>query len=240
MNILFVHQNFPGQFKHLAPALAKDTRHTVVALTMQAQAAPTWQGVQCVRYAAQRGNTPGIHPWLIDMESKTIRAEAALGAARALKAQGFVPDIIMVDYINLMASYRMKDNSNSYAYVKAIAEELRGVAMEFNCCVIAPTQTNRSGQNASDFELNEVSESHGISMTADVMFGFISTPDLEALGHMRIKMLKNRFGSTGNSFIVLINRAKMQLRDLDSLKDIPLPPRTVNKGKPNTGAIKLD
>lgn len=95
MNILFVHQNFPGQFKHLAPALAKDTRHTVVALTMQAQAAPTWQGVQCVRYAAQRGNTPGIHPWLIDMESKTIRAEAALGAARALKAQGFVPDIII-------------------------------------------------------------------------------------------------------------------------------------------------
>lgn len=95
MNILFVHQNFPGQFKHLAPALAKDTRHTVVALTMQAQAEPLWQGVQCVRYAAQRGNTPGIHPWLIDMESKTIRAEAALGAARALKAQGFVPDIII-------------------------------------------------------------------------------------------------------------------------------------------------
>ena len=95
MNILFVHQNFPGQFKHLAPALAQDTRHTVVALTMQAQAEPLWQGVQCVRYAAQRGNTPGIHPWLIDMESKTIRAEAALGAARALKAQGFVPDIII-------------------------------------------------------------------------------------------------------------------------------------------------
>ena len=95
MNILFVHQNFPAQFRHLAPALAKDPRNTVVALTMQQQAAPTWQGVQCVRYAAQRGNTQGIHPWLIDMESKTIRAEAALGAARALKAQGFVPDIII-------------------------------------------------------------------------------------------------------------------------------------------------
>lgn len=95
MNILFVHQNFPAQFRHLAPALAKDPRNTVVALTMQPQAAPTWQGVQCVRYAAQRGNTPGIHPWLIDMESKTIRAEAALAAARALKAQGFVPDIVI-------------------------------------------------------------------------------------------------------------------------------------------------
>jgi len=95
MNILFVHQNFPGQFKHLAPALAQKSGNTVVALTMQAQVAPTWRGVRCVRYAAQRGNTPGVHPWLLDFESKTIRAQAALGAARALRAQGFVPDIII-------------------------------------------------------------------------------------------------------------------------------------------------
>ena len=156
--------------------------------------------------------------------------------------EGFVPDVIMVDYINLMASYRMKDASNSYAYIKAVAEELRGVAMETDTLIISPTQTNRSGQNASDFELNEVSESHGISMTADVMFGFISTPDLESLGHMRIKMLKNRFGQTGTSFVVAINRAKMQIRDLDTFSapdPAPTGPKGLNKQKSNTGAIKF-
>lgn len=161
---------------------------------------------------------------------------------------GFVPDVIMVDYLNLMASYRMKDASNSYAYIKAVAEELRGVAMESDSLVMAPTQTNRSGQNATDFELNEVSESHGISMTADVMFGFISTPDLEALDHMRIKMLKNRFGQTGTSFLVSINRAKMQLRDLDIVSGSNSPPPApkspvssqLNKSKPtNTQGLKF-
>lgn len=129
----------------------------------------------------------------------------------------FVPDVIMVDYLNLLASYRMKDASNSYSYIKAVAEEIRGIAMEFDCVVIAPTQTNRSGQNASDFELNEVSESHGISMTADVMIGLIATPELEELNQLRMKMLKNRFGQAGVSFLVAINRSKMQLRDLDNL-----------------------
>lgn len=84
--------------------------------------------------------------------------------------------------------------------------------------------------------------SHGISMTADVMFGFISTPDLESLGHMRIKMLKNRFGQTGTSFVVAINRAKMQIRDLDTFTvpdPAPTGPKGLNKQKSNTGAIKF-
>lgn len=136
----------------------------------------------------------------------------------------FVPTVIMVDYLNLMASYRMKDASNSYSYVKAIAEELRGVAMEFDAVTIAPTQTNRSGQNATDFELNEVSESHGISMTADVMFGLISTPELEELGHMRIKILKNRFGQNGGSYVIGVNRSKMKLYDIDGIGNAPQQP----------------
>ncbi|MDR6155129.1 glycosyltransferase involved in cell wall biosynthesis [Acidovorax delafieldii] len=95
MKILFVHQNFPGQFKHLAPALAADPAHTVVALTMQPSAVAQWQGVQMVSYRAQRGSTPGIHPWLIDMETKTIRAEAAMRAAIDLRGRGFHPDVII-------------------------------------------------------------------------------------------------------------------------------------------------
>lgn len=137
--------------------------------------------------------------------------------------QGFVPDVIMVDYLNLMASYRMKDNSNSYQYIKAVAEELRGVAMETNTVAVSPTQTNRNGNGVSDFELNEVSESFGIAMTADMMFGMISTPELDELGHLRLKQLKNRFGDINkpSSFIVSINRAKMQLRDLDVIATPP-------------------
>lgn len=136
----------------------------------------------------------------------------------------WAPDVIMIDYLNLMSSYRMKDNSNSYSYIKAIAEEIRGVAMETNTVVCSPTQTNRTGMGASDFELTEVSESAGIAMTADVMFGMISTPELEELNHIRFKQLKNRFGSitSPTSFVASVNRGKMQIRDLD-----------LGSGKPN-------
>jgi len=132
----------------------------------------------------------------------------------------FKPDVIMVDYLNLVASYRIPMGSSSYAYVKAVAEELRSVAMQFNCVVCAPTQTNRNGQNASDFELNEVSDSHGVSMTADLMFGFISLPELEQLGHMKIKQLKNRYGNlfAPNTFLVGVERPKMTLFDVDTVQ----------------------
>lgn len=94
MQILFIHQNFPGQFKFLAPALAQQG-HRVVAMTMQKTEAPTWQGVQIVRYGAQRGTTPGVHPWVSDFETKTIRGEACFRAALQLKAKGFTPDLII-------------------------------------------------------------------------------------------------------------------------------------------------
>lgn len=164
----------------------------------------------------------------------------------------FVPDVIMIDYLNLMASYRMKDNSNSYQYIKAVTEEIRGIAMQTNTVVMSPTQTNRSGNGASDFELNEVSESFGIAMTADVMIGLISTPELEELGHMRIKQLKNRFGdlSKPNSFVVSVNRSKMQLRDLDvphsstqtytpQAKSNSSGPARLNTSKSSDGSMKF-
>ena len=91
---LFIHQNFPGQFKHLAPALAQQG-HTVVAMTMQKIDARAWQGVQLLPYAAARGTTAGVHPWVADFETKVIRGEACLRAALQLKAQGFVPDVIL-------------------------------------------------------------------------------------------------------------------------------------------------
>ena len=95
MNVLFIHQNFPGQFKFLAPALAADPGHTVVAMTMQKVSASEWQGVKLVPYAASRGTTPNVHPWVSDFETKTIRGEACFRAALKLKAGGFTPDVII-------------------------------------------------------------------------------------------------------------------------------------------------
>jgi glycosyltransferase involved in cell wall biosynthesis len=94
MNILFIHQNFPGQFKFLAPALAAQG-HTVLALTLQNSSASVWQGVRLVPYNTNRGTTPGIHPWVSDFETKVIRGEACFRAALQLRAQGFQPDIII-------------------------------------------------------------------------------------------------------------------------------------------------
>lgn len=94
MRILFVHQNFPGQFRHLAPALV-ERGHEVTAFSMQADAAAHWRGVRVVRYAPQRHSTPEIHPWLADFETKTIRGEAVFRAAMQLKAAGYAPDVIV-------------------------------------------------------------------------------------------------------------------------------------------------
>lgn len=95
MKILFVHQNFPGQFKFLAPALAANSAHQVVAFTMQKNAPDVWQGVRMVPYSAQRGTTQGVHPWVSDFETKTIRGEAAFRAAIQLRDSGFIPDVII-------------------------------------------------------------------------------------------------------------------------------------------------
>ena len=97
MNILFIHQNFPGQFKFLAPALVKQG-HSVHAMSMQKTGATLWQGVQLVHYAAKRGSTPNVHPWVSDFESKTIRAEACFKAALQMKQSGFMPDVIVAHH----------------------------------------------------------------------------------------------------------------------------------------------
>ena len=97
MNILFIHQNFPGQFKFLAPALVSQG-HTVRAMTMQATEAKTWEGVELIRYGANRGTSPNIHPWVSDFETKTIRGEACFRAALKLKAEGMNPDVIIAHH----------------------------------------------------------------------------------------------------------------------------------------------
>ena len=97
MNILFIHQNFPGQFKFLAPALVQQG-HRVLAMTMQKTDAKNWQGVELVHYKAARGTTPNVHPWVSDFETKTIRGEACFRAALAMKAQGFTPDVIVAHH----------------------------------------------------------------------------------------------------------------------------------------------
>ncbi len=97
MNVLFVHQNFPGQFRFLAPALAARGHH-VTATTMRKVESQTWQGVRLVPYTVSRGTTPGIHPWISDFETKTIRAEGCFKAALELKANGFVPDVIVAHH----------------------------------------------------------------------------------------------------------------------------------------------
>lgn len=98
MNILFIHQNFPGQFKHLAPALAADPANTVVALTLQKVQVTEWQKVKLAPYQVGRGSTPNIHPWSSDFESKLIRGEACFRAALRLKEQGFTPDVIIAHH----------------------------------------------------------------------------------------------------------------------------------------------
>ena len=143
----------------------------------------------------------------------------------ALK-KSFRPDIIFIDYLNICASSRYKSNLsvNSYSYIKAIAEELRGLAVEFNVPIVSATQTTRSGFGSSDVELTDTSESFGLPATADLMFALISTEELEQLGQIMVKQLKNRYNDPTiyKRFIVGIDRAKMRLYDCEQTaqKDI--------------------
>ena len=136
----------------------------------------------------------------------------------ALK-KSFRPDIIFIDYLNICASSRYRGNSNinSYTFVKAIAEELRGLAVEFNVPIVSATQTTRSGYGSSDVELTDTSESFGLPATADLMFALISTEELEGLGQILVKQLKNRYNdpTIHKRFIVGIDRAKMRLYDCE-------------------------
>jgi len=133
--------------------------------------------------------------------------------------KNFAPDVIFIDYLNICMSSRLKGgaNVNSYTMVKSIAEELRGLAMEFNVPIMSATQTTRSGYGNSDVELTDTSESFGLPATADFMFALISTEEMEKLGQLMVKQLKNRWGSTDNPkrFIIGIDRSKMQLFDVE-------------------------
>jgi len=136
----------------------------------------------------------------------------------ALK-KSFRPHIIFIDYLNICASSRHKANgaANSYSYIKSIAEELRGLAVEFNVPIVSATQTTRSGYGNSDVELTDTSESFGLPATADLMFALISTEELEGLGQIMVKQLKNRYNdpTVFKRFVVGIDRAKMRLYDVE-------------------------
>jgi replicative DNA helicase len=136
----------------------------------------------------------------------------------ALK-KSFKPDIIFIDYLNICASSRYRQNSsvNSYSFIKAIAEELRGLAVETNLPIVSATQTTRSGYGNSDVDLTDTSESFGLPATADLMFALISTEELEGLNQIMVKQLKNRYNdpTMNKRFVVGIDRAKMRLYDVE-------------------------
>ena len=133
--------------------------------------------------------------------------------------KSFKPDIIFIDYLNICASsrYRTGTNVNSYSYIKAIAEELRGLAVETNVPIVSATQTTRSGFASSDVDLTDTSESFGLPATADLMFALISTEELEALSQIMVKQLKNRYNdpTIHKRVIVGIDRAKMRIYDCE-------------------------
>ena len=133
--------------------------------------------------------------------------------------RGFEPEIIYIDYLNICMSSRLRygANVNSYTYVKAIAEELRGLAVEFNVPIVSATQTTRSGYTNSDVGLEDTSESFGLPATADFMFALISTEQLQDLGQMKVKQLKNRYAdpSMHRGFVIGVDRPKMKLYDVE-------------------------
>ncbi len=168
-------------------------------------------------------------------------ASAHVGHFRSLLSElklkkNFIPDIIFIDYLNICASsrYRSAVNVNSYNYVKAIAEELRGLAVEFDVPIFSATQTTRSGFTSTDPDLTDTSESFGLPATADLMIALISSDELEELGQIMVKQLKNRYNDPtyNKRFVVGIDRPKMRLYDceqeaqddiLDTTVDTPIP-----------------
>ena len=134
--------------------------------------------------------------------------------------KGFVPDVIMVDYLNICASSRIKPGNgvNSYTYVKAIAEELRGLAVEFNVPIWSATQLTRSGYTSTDPGMEDTSESFGLPATADFFFALVVTEQMTQLGQIMVKQLKNRYNdpSLNKRFVLGIDRSKMRLYDVEA------------------------
>ena len=138
--------------------------------------------------------------------------------------KNFVPEMIFIDYLNICASSRMKGMGgaiNSYTYIKAIAEELRGLAVEFDVPIVSATQTTRSGFTSSDPGLEDTSESFGLPATADLMFALISSEELESLGQVMVKQLKNRYNDPNfkKRFVLGIDRSRMRLYDVDNAEE---------------------
>jgi len=183
-------------------------------------------------------NKPMLVSKVEDIAAKTngklIIKEYPTGAAHAghfrallneLKLKkNFVPEMIFIDYLNICASSRMKGMGgaiNSYTYVKAIAEELRGLAVEFDVPIISATQTTRSGYSSSDPGLEDTSESFGLPATADLMFAMVTSEELEALGQVMVKQLKNRYNDPNHKkrFVLGIDRSRMRLYDVDNAEE---------------------
>jgi replicative DNA helicase len=134
--------------------------------------------------------------------------------------KNFKPDIVFIDYLNICASARLKHgaNVNSYSYIKAIAEEIRGLAVEFKVPIVSATQTTRSGFTNTDPGLEDTSESFGLPATADFMFALITSEELEKLNHIMVKQLKNRYNdpTVNKRFVIGVDRAKMKLYDVEA------------------------
>jgi len=169
--------------------------------------------------------TGGMSGSLIIKEYPTATANAnhfrILLDELAIKKK-FVPNIIFIDYLNICASSRIKpgSNTNTYQYVKSIAEELRGMAVEYNVPVFSATQTNRQGYSSTDVGLEDTSESFGLPATADFMFALISTEELDENNQVLVKQLKNRYNDTvaNRKFLLQIDRSKMKLSDVEQVQ----------------------
>ncbi len=156
--------------------------------------------------------------------ASTLHFNALLNELNLKKS--FVPEIIFIDYLNICASSRIKPggNVNSYTYVKSIAEELRGLAVEFEVPIVSATQSNRAGFDNSDIDLNNTSESFGLPATADFMAALISTEQLQDLNQIMVKQLKNRYAdpSQNKRFVIGIDRAKMKLYDVEQSAQVDI------------------
>jgi replicative DNA helicase len=157
-------------------------------------------------------------------QANTSHFRALLNELKLKK--NFVPDIIYIDYLNICASSRMKGMGgaiNSYSYIKSIAEEIRGLAVEFDVPIVSATQTTRSGYSNDDVGLEDTSESFGLPATADLMFALISNPELNSQGKILVKQLKNRYNdpTSNQRFVVGVDRSKMRLYDVDQSSSVP-------------------
>ena len=157
-------------------------------------------------------------------QANTSHFRALLNELKLKK--NFVPDIIYIDYLNICASSRMKGMGgaiNSYSYIKSIAEEIRGLAVEFDVPIVSATQTTRSGYSNDDVGLEDTSESFGLPATADLMFALIANPELNHQGKILVKQLKNRYNdpTSNQRFVIGVDRSKMRLYDVDQSSSVP-------------------